>query len=156
MEKLHGIHSSVKIDYITMDGASLKLEAVVKEEAMSYLKSLLATEEGRQQLGEIVGKMKAQNDYEVKPIFPEIKPTVANRLFDEFGVLFSEGKASDSFSEFIEEGENVLLHAKDVLALLNPPASTASASGFFGGGASAGGGADADDDTNKPAATPRR
>ena len=45
IEKLQGVHSSVKIDYITMEGAALKLQAVVREEAMSYLKSLLATEE---------------------------------------------------------------------------------------------------------------
>jgi hypothetical protein len=142
MEKLHGIHSLAEIRYITMEGAGLKLEAVVKEEAMSYSKNLLATEEGRQQLEEIAGKMKEQNDYGVEAIFPEIKTSVANRLFDEFGVLFSGGKESDYFSGFIKQGKSILLNIKDVLALLNPPASAASASGFFGGG---GAGGDADD-----------
>jgi hypothetical protein len=121
MEKLHGVHSSVEIHYITMEGAGLKLEAVVREEAMSYLKSLLATEEGRQQLEEIAGKMKEQNDYGIEAIFPEIKTSVANRLFDEFSVLFSEGKESYYFSGFIKQGKYILLNAKDVLALLNPP-----------------------------------
>ena len=92
VEKLVGIHPDVEIDFITKDVASLKLNAVVKEVALSWYKTNALLVNGI-----------FKKSYDVEPIWNKIREQVKQKMFEEFSSLFSSYDDPE-FDDFIDAG----------------------------------------------------
>ena len=100
IEKLIGIHPDCNVLYITKEQASIKLQIVVRDEALKYLSSQVhaMTLDG---FVLFMGQFESEGlDY----LWPLIKDKVADRMFEEFHSLYRSRAAKD-FSDFIDAGE---------------------------------------------------
>ena len=102
IEKLQGIHPDCQIRYITRETATLKLPIVVREDAMKHIKSLANpnTIEELQKFTGLISKIKEDG---VEEIWDNIKDNVADRMFDEFGSLYTD-RENNGFTDLIEAG----------------------------------------------------
>ncbi|MDR3503374.1 MAG: ankyrin repeat domain-containing protein [Legionella sp.] len=91
-EKLVTISSDVEIDFITKEVASLKLNAVVREVALSWYKANVLLVNGL-----------FNKNYDVEPIWNKIREQVKQKMFDEFSSLFSSYDDPE-FNAFIDAG----------------------------------------------------
>jgi hypothetical protein len=146
IEKFTGLHRDVELLVITRESAALKLQAVVKEEAFSYLDGLKSTS-NIEELSLLLGQILAEdNENTVEPLWDKISERVADRLFEEFKSLYGDNKANPQFIDFIRSGEYVKLDRAQVEGLrvrgtTTPPslvtprsmtaAATPSQAGFF-------------------------
>lgn len=90
IEKLGGIHSDIQLFFITDDGAAVKFQIIVQEEARLYLTALGATE-----LKNMLIKIRAEENF--MPMWTYISDKVENRIFEEFGCLYPEGNKNERF-----------------------------------------------------------
>jgi hypothetical protein len=104
IEKLQGIHPDCQTQFITKELATLKLPCVVREEARLYLNSLAnsKTPTGHLEFTQLIARVKKEG---VEVIWHQIKENVANRLFEEFGLLYREGKDDSAFIDLVSAGE---------------------------------------------------
>lgn len=92
VEKLVGIHSDVEINFITKEVASLKLNAVVKEVALSWYKANALLVNGM-----------FNKTYAVEPIWNKIREQVKQKMFEDFSSLFLSYDDPE-FNAFIDAG----------------------------------------------------
>ncbi|HEY2567374.1 MAG TPA: hypothetical protein VGH95_06700 [Candidatus Aquirickettsiella sp.] len=96
MEKLHGIHSDVKLLFITKATAALKLPIIVREETHAYLTRL----SNSKAINELIDQLQREG---VEEIWGKIKPQVEARLFEEFKSLY-DNKEDLRFTELVNFG----------------------------------------------------
>jgi len=101
VEKLAGIDPSVEMKFITLDTFSLKLPCIVREEAQDYLASKHQDMEEKEWECLVDGI----NNNGIGEIWEQIEENVANRMFDEFGVLFKKNRKSPDFLAAIDAGQ---------------------------------------------------
>ncbi len=117
IEKFSNIHSDVNLVIITREGASAKFQALVKEEALTYLHQL-KTDGKRDELSRLLDKITASdNENAVGPLWAFISERVADRLFEEFKSLYSDDKNNQDFQTLISTGEYTTLDAERLDAL---------------------------------------
>ncbi len=119
VEKLKGVHPDCDILYISKETAALKLPIVVREEALKHLATLSAADtlQGQSEFAGLVGRVKKEG---VEVIWDQIQNHVTDRMFDEFGSLYS-GKSAPTFAGFIEAGQNTELGGLDSLLQVSQP-----------------------------------
>ena len=108
IEKLEGIHSDVKVLYISPATASLKLPIVVRDEALDYLASIAQpqTFEGLRRFTHLIEQIR--QDECVEAIWEHLKPKVVDQIFAEFGCLYT-GKTDPRLIKLVEAGQFVKL-----------------------------------------------
>ena len=113
IEKGHGLHPDMVVNFISQAGFGLKFPYVVNEVAMAYLVSLDSSASGP-----LIEAIKADgNGNNVGPIWEAIQDAVATNLFDEFGSLFGNNRTLPAFVEAIATGEYVSLNPHNLSAL---------------------------------------
>jgi hypothetical protein len=108
MEKLNGIHTDVKIYYITTQGANLKFQKLAAERALDYLKTIASpkTADGYQQCKTILDQIQQENSLE--PIWDKIKDIVAKEIWEEFHEAYQENPQHKSYTDLINYGGQFL------------------------------------------------
>lgn len=96
IESLKGMHPDVEIIFIALENAGWKLSAVVKEEIGCYLKEKKPDTQ----------MLKAIKNDGVVVVWDSIREKVSDRIFEEFGSLFS-GKDDPAFKKFMTAGVDV-------------------------------------------------
>src|SRR3989344_1416308 len=107
VEKLVGIHPDCQVRFITPETVSLKLPVVVREEAMRYLESLASPQRVEELMAftRLMGQIQAEG---IRVVWDAIKDAVAERMWDEFGSLYS-GAADPRFTALVEAGQDANL-----------------------------------------------
>ena len=102
IEKLQAIHPDCQIIFITKATASAKLPIVVREEAMRYLEALAApnTAEALLTFTELMSQVKKDG---IEVIWNNIKDTISERMFDEFGCLY-QSRTDHSYIDLMKAG----------------------------------------------------
>ena len=103
IEKLQGIHPDCEIIFMTSETASLKLPIVVREEAMRYLQSLKKPNNTKE-LKTLIRLISQIKENGVEVIWDQIKDSIANRMFSEFGELY-HGSSDMAFIGLIDAGQ---------------------------------------------------
>lgn len=114
VEALDGIHPDVHMRIVTQALAASELPIVVREEVKKFLVTKLppTTAEEHSAAAGLIGEINDANGC-VEPLWEEhIKTAVINRMWDEFGSLFPEGKDGGAFQAFVEAGQWVTLESK--------------------------------------------
>ncbi len=108
LEKIEGIHLDVKILHITVAVASLKLPIIVRDVAIDYLSRLANTQTISElhQFTRLITQI--GNDECVDVIWNEIKTEIANRLFNEFSILY-KNEEDPQFIQLVEGGQYLKL-----------------------------------------------
>ena len=104
IEKLQAIHPDCEIQFITNSMASLKSPIIVREEAISYLKSQ-AIQNTAKDLREFFRLISHVKECGIEVIWDKIKDNVANTMFVEFSCLYQHDRENHSFTSLIEEGQ---------------------------------------------------
>ncbi len=105
MEKLAGIHSDVKIIYLTHATAALKFPIICRDESEKYLASLANPSSLSEYLA-AVRIMQQVKDEGAEVIWSEIKAKVGHRTFEEFGSLYRDAN-DEHFLALIAAGVDV-------------------------------------------------
>ena len=103
IEKLEGIHPDCDLRFMTRETAALKLPKVVQEEAIRHL-SQQANPQTSAEFLAFTRLMAEVKEDALEPIYEAIKPAVSERMFAEFGPLYS-GQDDPAFAGFIDAGE---------------------------------------------------
>lgn len=123
IESINGCHPDIEIRFITRGSATLKLPYVVKDEILKYLSQLLSSSSPTA-LGEVKRVAKRLKEDDVESLWEIIRPNVKERMFEEFGSIFSDDKDNPFFQSFIECGKDISLEnfpdlAKKISELTN-------------------------------------
>jgi hypothetical protein len=103
IEKLQSIHPDCEIRQISKKLASLKLPVVVREECMRYLSSLAQPKTIRELLA-FTGLLEQIKTEGLEPIWLLIKTSVAERMLEEFGLLYEHKTDYPEFIALIDSG----------------------------------------------------
>ena len=133
LEKGQGLHPDIQILFVSNESAALKYPKVVEEAAMTYLMRLSASVRA-EQLDAI-----RQEESTVEPIWNDIKGSVTEKMFAEFGSLWGNDRNSAVFLNFLETAIYVRLSSDNLETLKqqtsSPSPETGAASvatlGFF-------------------------
>jgi hypothetical protein len=129
IERFHGVHKDVILLIITREGASAKLQALVKQEALAYLQRLKDsgnTAELTRLLDAIIAPANANT---VEPLWEYIKSSIEETLFDEFKSLYGDNRSHTAFRALIAAGTDVELPLDRLIALRTSAGTTASETG---------------------------
>ncbi|MCP8352024.1 hypothetical protein [Candidatus Synchoanobacter obligatus] len=127
MEKLCGIHPSVKVCFVTIETATLKLPRVVEEETVKYIAQLcLSVPEAAWKA--ILVKI-SEEGFDDKT-YRKVEPAVKHRIKDEFGSLF---QSEEELHTFVDNGKYADINSDQIIQKL-PPLSSAADSGLFAEG----------------------
>jgi hypothetical protein len=136
VEKFHALHPDINLVIINQAGATAKLHALVKEEALAYLNSLRTTGQTAE-LSRLLDAITATtNEDTVEPLWSSISESVANKLFEEFKTLYHNNRESAEFLGLIATGIFVKLPVDRLSALRpspSPLATLTAGPGFFAG-----------------------
>ena len=107
MEKLNGIHTDVKLVFITHEGASSKFPRLAQKHAKDYLQTQVKSvnAENHQSLQDLLERLKA--DGSLEPIWDAIKTQVQTQLWDEFSKAYGNNPEDARFLALIDHGIDV-------------------------------------------------
>ena len=105
VETLVGVHPSVKIDFVTREVAALKFPRLVREVAMLFLVKLSKeddqfSQDNFEKWAHEIQAMQGIPD----ELWELIKPEITQKMFDEFGRVYTDGIGSSAFTDMIATG----------------------------------------------------
>ncbi len=103
MEKLQGIHTDVKIQFLSKNLLGLKLQVLVKHEVYDYLFKFaqISSLNGFQGFSDLMLKIKEEG---IAVIWPQIENSIKVLLFREYGKLFDKRYDHPEFNSIVESG----------------------------------------------------
>jgi len=120
MEKLHGIHQDVLVNFITQERASSKFSRLAAAHANTYLLSLSSTANGYRRAQALVEQLKA--DGSLRLFWDAIKTAVQTALWDEFKEAYHNNPSDERFLALLDTGKYFVFHVSAVeTALLASP-----------------------------------
>lgn len=110
IEPLVGIHPDTHFYFVTTAFAANKLPIVVKEEAMRFLAAKVGAVNSseHEEAARLIVEMEEAHGC-IEPLWMNIQAQVADRMFDEFGSLYPDGKEGGAFQSFVVTGQGVTL-----------------------------------------------